>query len=185
MLEFNGKKYARVSEIVTPPGCFDHIDPTVLKKKAQVGTEVHDAIHDELTECFPIVNSRTEKYFTSFLEWLKVISPFQVIESEKRYFCDDKMITGQIDGLITIAGEKLPTLIDFKTSAQASPSWQLQGHLYHYMISKHSEQISPRFLFVKLNPNGGLPTVIEYHFNKNTLNHCFDLVDSYWAKNKS
>lgn len=53
MIDFEGKKYARVSDILSPLKDFSQIDPDVLDKKIKLGTSVHDAIADDIAGDFP------------------------------------------------------------------------------------------------------------------------------------
>lgn len=182
MLEYNGKLYARVSEIITEPDAFDHIDKNVLRNKQDIGTNTHDAICDLLNNEFPVVKGRAKNYLKSFLAWSVAISPYKTIQTEKRYFCDSKMITGKLDALFQFPNEAYPTLLDWKTSASESPSWILQAHLYHYLLEVNDIQVMPRFLFVKLHGASALPSIYQYQYSLSIRAKCFQLVDSFWEK---
>ena len=183
MIEHEGKHYARVSEILVPFSDYSRIDPVILDKKCKLGTSVHEAIDDFLNDRFPFPLSEGWGYFYSFEKWWDQIKP-TLIETEKRYFCDDKMITGQIDALISLPGSSESIVLDFKTSAQESPTWELQGHLYRYLLSP-KENLSSRIFFLKLDKNGGLPKLFEYKFNSNTMAKCLKAIDDFWKINES
>lgn len=180
MFVHDGKEYARVTEILQVFCDFSHIDPVVLGRKQIIGTMTHKAIEDWIMGNFPILSPSIEGYFTSFLKWHDILKcDFGM--SEHRFFCEEKRITGQIDCLVNIRGEKLPVMVDFKTSAQESSSWVLQGHLYRYLLEKNGIESSPRMLFLKLEPTGKIPRVFEYKFEQNTLYKCFDAIENFWA----
>lgn len=185
MIEHNGKQYARVSEILKPFTDFSHIDPKVVDNKARIGTNVHTAIAEEIAGDFPAVGDDERGYFLSYLTWVARLSPV-FLESETRYYDDDKMITGQIDALITFKDrEGLPILVDFKTSANESPkTWPMQAHLYEWLLTSSGKFVAPQYLFVKLAKNGGMPSVYHYKYDKNIFNLCMQAVSSFWSENQ-
>lgn len=185
MIEHNGKNYARVSDILSPFNDFSKIDPLVLSNKAKIGTAVHQAIADDIEGEFPALDEETIGYFESYESWRFQINP-TFLKSEVRYFDDEQMLTGQIDTLIDIPEKSmLPTLVDFKTSAQESREvWPMQAHLYGYLLSQNGIMVAPRYLFVKLNKYGDLPDVFEYVYSSNTYAKCMNAVKSFW-KNKN
>jgi hypothetical protein len=180
MLEHNGKKYARVSEILRPFCNFDGIDQEVLSNKASLGTKVHAAIYDSLNGDCPLVCEKSLPYVQSFEKWRTRLNPI-FLECEVRYYDDKRMLTGCIDGLIQLHGEKKAILVDYKTSVQESPiTWPLQAHLYYYLLQSAGKEISPRFLFLKLDRYGDLPRIFEYKFDANILAHGMQAVDNFW-----
>lgn len=182
MLEYKGKKYARVSEILSPFTDFSGIAEEVLNRKAALGSRIHEAINQEIEGYMPIVDLNELGYFKSFNKWRKAIQP-TFLETEKRYYCDKKMISGCLDALITIEGEKEAVLVDFKTSAQESPIvWPMQAHLYHYLLTEAGKILAPRFLFIKLDRYGDLPRVFQYKFDPNLRVKCLQAVDDFWRK---
>lgn len=179
-MEHEGKIYARVTDILKHLSDFSHIDPVVLARKSKIGTDVHKAIEDEINDEFPALTKDTRGYFESFDKWRARLE-VKFIASEKRYFCKEKMITGQIDALILPPGSNIPVLVDFKTSSQESSIvWPMQAHLYGYLIQKNDRSIAPRYLFVKLDKHGGLPLVYQYTFDENVLAKCMEAIDNYW-----
>lgn len=180
MIKHKGKDYVRVSQVLQPHTDFSHIPPSVLQNKADIGTRTHDAIHDFLLDKFPVLDEDTEPYFESFHRWYTRMTPL-FVETEKRYFDDELMLTGCVDGVIELIPNK-PTLIDFKTSVSESPTWIMQAHLYYYLaLSRHLEH---EFLFIKLAKNGTLPKVFTYKYNAKMLNKCLGHVREFWEKHK-
>jgi len=183
MIIKDGKEYARVSEILRPFSDFSHIDPEVLAHKCRIGTQVHEAIADEIKGEFPFLRPDSYGYFKSFLAWNNEIKPhFQ--KSEERYYSEKHMVTGQIDALILL-GSRLPFLIDFKTSASEGESWTLQGHLYAMLLEEAGVKIQDKYLFIKLDKNGMLPRVFEYKFDFNLRSKCLNAIDNFWKMRKS
>lgn len=182
MLIHEGKSYVRVSEVLKPFNDFSGIDPIVLNNKANLGTRVHQAINDEINGEFPIITPDIFGYIQSFHKWRELIEP-TFLESEMRYYDSAKMLTGCIDTLIQLKGEEKAILVDFKTSAQESPTvWPMQAHLYQYLLSTANKIIAPRFLFLKLAKDGDFPKVCQYRFDLNILRKCLCAIDEFWNK---
>jgi hypothetical protein len=186
MIEYEGKKYARVSEILAQLGGFSDIDPIVLAKKQQIGTSVHEAIKNDIENglCpdFPQEPNRCFPYFTSYIKWKEKTGPI-FRESETRYFCDKKSITGQIDALIEMNDSVY--LVDFKTSAIPDPQkWPLQAHLYYYLLIQNGKEVSKKFIFLQLAKNGFYPTAYIYNYDENIMCRCMELIDLYFNDNK-
>lgn len=184
MIEFNEKKYARVSEVLSCFSDFSHIDPKVLANKQRIGTSVHKAIEDDIGGGFPTPDNDAYGYYESYEKWKMTAFP-RFIKSEERYFCHEKLLTGQIDALIHYGyAFQVPVMIDFKTSAQEDKvTWPMQAHLYAYLLAVNGISVQPRYLFIKLNKKGGLPDVYEYAWSQNTHIKCMDAIDDFWKKN--
>jgi hypothetical protein len=190
MIEHNGKMYARVSEILQPYTNFTNIDPKVLANKCRIGTEVHQAIADDINDDFIYLQKDSIGYFHSYEKWKDALKPV-FKQSEQRYFCDKKMITGQIDCLITceecltkkhIVSEAL-MLCDFKTSVnECKESWPMQGHLYNYLLIQNNILPYVIFLFIKLDKNGKMPQAFAYKYDSNINAKCMQAIDNFWNK---
>lgn len=183
MIEHNGKYYARVSDILKPFVDFSGISQEILNNKAALGTSVHDAINKEIEGHMVVLEGKAGRYFHSFEKWRAIINPV-FVETEVRYYCDEKMVTGCIDALAHLEGEKKAVLIDFKTSAQESPTWIMQAHLYYYLLIAAGKDVSDRFLFIKLDRDGALPKVFQYKFDCSIAKKCMKAIDDFWEKRK-
>lgn len=182
MYQHEGKNYARVSDIIRPFVNFGEIPKEVLDRKAAIGTHIHDAIHEEIEGNFPVVAVNENGYMQSFYKWRAAIAP-DFLESEVRYYCNHKMLTGCIDALIKLKSEEKAVLVDFKTSAQESPiAWPMQGHMYHYLATQAGKTLAPRMLFVKLDRYGQPPKVFQYRFDSNLMARCLQAIDLFWAQ---
>lgn len=177
------KNYVRVSTILSQLQDFGKIDPIVLSAKADVGTKVHEAIDVHFRGKMPFLPPRETHYFNSFLKWEGVMKP-KIILQEQRLYDDDKMFTGQVDAIIKLPYEKIPVLVDWKTSAvENAMIWSYQAHFYHYLLKKNGYAfIADRALFIKLDARGNLPKVFSYKIEESTTQHCLELVDKYWEK---
>jgi hypothetical protein len=178
------EKYVRVSQVLACLQDFSQIDPAVLEAKQNIGINVHDGIDQYLNGMFPLLFLSELNYLTSFLKWKAKTNP-KVKVTEKRYYCDDKMLTGQVDALMQFPHSQLTVLVDWKTSAVESPKiWPLQAHLYHYLVNKNTLfPLADFALFVKLDPKGNIPKVYPYKIDKNTTDYALSLVDEYWKRN--
>lgn len=183
MIIVDGREYARVSEILKPFSDFSHIDPNVLANKCRIGTQVHAAIEAEVAGEFPVLQADSYGYFKSFLKWNLELEPvFE--QSERRYFSDKHMLTGQIDALVGFGGG-YPVLVDFKTSASEGESWPLQAHLYGLLLEENGVLVQPRYLFIKLDKRGEDPKVFEYKFDKGLRGKCLNAIDNFWKNKES
>lgn len=182
MLTRDGRVYARVSDILKPFVNFEGIDEEVLKRKAALGTRVHDAIKQEIDGELAVVLPQEQGYVQSFEKWRRALNP-TFVETEVRRYCNKKMITGCIDALVKFQGEEKCVLIDWKTSVAESPiTWPMQAHLYDYLLQSDGIPISHRYLFIKLDKHGNMPTVFQYKFDTNILARCFQAIDKFWKE---
>ena len=180
----DNKLYARATATIRQFSDFSHISEDVLKRKGMLGTEVHKSIHEYIEGGFPFPSVQAQGYMKSFYQWEVAVNP-RFLESEVRYYCDKRMLSGGVDALIKLKGKEEAILVDFKTSSQESPiTWQMQGHLYHYLLVGAGKVISPRMLFIKLDRYGHEPTVFEYKVNSNCMNRCLEAVESFWEAHK-
>lgn len=103
------------------------------------------------------VDDETKNYVESFKKWWG--EGRKIIELERRFWCDDYKITGQID-IIMDTPEGL-AIVDLKTSSQPSKTWPGQGSAYYYLAKQAGLDIK-KVYFLHLNKNGKDPKQIEY-----------------------
>lgn len=181
-MEYEGKIYARVSEVLSPFTSFDHIDPKVLRRKAELGTAVHEAIHDFLIGEAPIVPMEGQGYFDSFLAWNNALKP-EFLEMEQRYYSDELRLTGMMDALIKMPYSNEIMLVDYKTSVQESPTvWPMQGCLYRKLLALNGKKTADRVLFLRLHKEGDLPRPHIYYHNAYEELKCLEAVKKFWGK---
>jgi hypothetical protein len=185
--------YTRISEILGRLKDRSGINQQVLMDKANIGTEVHHNIHMDYLgvpahfgmhsvrrpfdghllreEC------RGEGYYNSYLAW-KGDRDIAYKLMEERFYCNDLMITGQIDALLVT--DKGLHLIDFKCSyAPENEIWPMQAHFYYYLLQVNGIEIEPVFSFMQLKKDGKKPTLYEYALDKNILSRCIEEAIKY------
>jgi hypothetical protein len=174
--------YTRVSEILSQWDRFGNIDPEVLKRKAALGIYVHEAIHADNEGIYAPLSEKAEPYFESYLKWKKLMKP-SYIWMEKRFYDDTWMITGQIDGLLkTDIGSMI---IDFKTSASASPKyWILQAGFYHMLysqipVNQTQDYLCSNVIFLQLDKYGDMPQVHKFEITRDVIDTCKSCVRTY------
>lgn len=182
--------YMRVSEVVSMfKGCIDPSIEEIVRKKALIGTEVHDlckrfVCDEEIPEPS---SQRVKKYFQCFQEFYignKVFNGLYL--AEERFYDDDLMITGQVDFLFkTRHGDKC-ILVDIKTSATPDEfHWWLQGILYANMIRKHGIELVDSFMFVQLkDKDGATPSIFTFPEWKNKANEVETLIKNLLSKRR-
>lgn len=162
--------YTRVTEIIS--WCKKHdlaeIDESVLFKKAQLGSKVHEAIDSFLfSGLFVPLDEKEQRYFDSFKKWHDSCEGLRVKEAPGRLYCDAFKITGEIDLLAVTKDSKMPCIIDFKTSAQEDKiGWPLQGIFYKHLCDINHFQNSDQFMFLKLDKDGKMPQLKVYEYSE-------------------
>jgi hypothetical protein len=154
--------YTRVTEVLQMYNSFDGIDPVTLAKAADRGTRVHK--YCELYSqnlLIEKVDGDCRPYFESFIQWFDTMIE-EVWVSEMRLSCNKYLITGKLDMVATIKGDKTETLIDFKTPQQSSLSWQLQTAAYRYLMRITQGIDLSRRISLLLDKEGKLPKIVEY-----------------------
>lgn len=178
--------YIRVSEILSQWDRFGHIDPQVLQDKANLGTEVHRVIDEVSSGMFTdeyLLPEKARKYLRSFRLW-KNEGVKEWKKGEQRLYCEVFKITGQIDAFYQFPGENTLTIIDYKTSATASPKdWELQGTFYHHLAKVNGYLLSDRFLFLQLDKDGELPKVHEFKVRQEMITIMISALNCYKWRN--
>ena len=185
-------EYTRVSQILSwiderdnGPKSDDFIEKR--NRKGIIGTNVHDAIHQELTGESSLLNEIEGKYFESWKKWNDFMKPeYKIIE--RRFFDHENKLMGRIDALVTYPGkENLDGLIlvDCKTSASPSPMWNLQAHFYHHLIKLSEKEAPKTFIFVQLKPNGSDPKCHLFYYNPKVYNLCMKEMEAYKIQSRN
>lgn len=152
------ENYTRVTNVLYPFSGLDKIDPKILEHAGERGTKVHkicEGIMEGLGELG--VEEETEGYVTSFKKWWE--KGHEIVEMEKRFWCDKHEITGQVDLILkTLEGM---AILDLKTSSRPSKTWEAQGCAYAYLAKIAGYDIKKVF-FLHLNKQGKEPKIYEY-----------------------
>jgi len=150
--------YTRVTSIIYPFTDLDKIPPDILQHAADRGTKVHSICEGIISGIGEFgVDEETQGYVHSFKQWWS--KGHKVIEMEKRFYCDDLKITGQVD-LIIDTGDGL-AIVDLKTSSKPSLGWKPQGCAYAYLALKHGYDIQS-IQFLHLYKDGREGKIYEY-----------------------
>jgi len=152
------EKYIRVTKILYPFSGLDKIDPDVVARAGERGTRVHkicEGIVEGLGEHG--IDDEIWGYIESFKLWWNL--GHDVVEMEKRFWCDQLEITGQVDFIINTS-EGL-AVVDLKTSSKPSKTWRAQGCAYAYLAKLAGYDIK-KIQFIHLNKHGKEPKIHSY-----------------------
>lgn len=159
MNEINTReKYVRVTNVLYPFSGLDKINVDTVAHAAERGTKVHqicEAIAAGLGE--HIDDKEMVGYVDSFKKWWEI--GHSVIEMEKRFWCNDLKVTGQVDFIIDTPDGL--AVVDLKTSYKPSKTWSVQGAAYAYLAKKNLYDIK-KIYFIHLSKQGKFPKIYEY-----------------------
>lgn len=152
------ENYRRVTSILYPFSGLDKIKPEVVKKAADRGTKVHKICEGIISGFGEFdVDEETRLYVESFKLWWN--EGHKVVEMEKRFYDDQKRITGQCD--LILDTPKGLCIADLKTSYKQSKTWPVQGSAYAMLARQAGHDI--KFIqFIHLSRLGKYPTIYEY-----------------------
>lgn len=202
---FNGRRrdkmHIRVSEILGRLQDFSSVDSAVLKNKTDIGKNVHEAIVQDSVGDFPLIDTeRGSAFFGSYLIWKKKTNPVYRMQVPRLY-CNELMITGEIDALID-NGHGDPILVDWKCSAESNEEiWSMQAHFYWYLLKVNNVSVSNTMRWVnlrerKIKEKGSLgenvlryaasaPKIHEFNFDENILSRCIQEAQKAWEEKKN
>jgi hypothetical protein len=171
MSHIDSEKYTRVTEILYPFSGLDNVNELILERAATRGTRVHAICESIICGVGEWdVEDSLKGYVDSFKKWWG--DGKEVVLMEKRFFCDELMVTGQIDLLLkTDAGL---VVCDLKTSSKQSRTWQVQGSAYYYLAKQAGYDIQG-IQFVKLNRYGHAAKVYDYSPDIPFFKKCVDV----------
>lgn len=152
------EKYLRVTTVLYPFSGLQNIDVDVVAHAAERGTKVHKICEGIMSGLGELgIDDQTKGYVESFKKWWGEGWP--LIEMERRFWCDDHRISGQVD-MIVETPEGL-AIVDIKTSYKPSKTWAAQGSAYYYLACKAGLDIK-KVYFLHLNKTGKQPRLYEY-----------------------
>lgn len=163
------ERYRRVTEILSPFTDFSMIAPHVLENAADRGSRTHHFcelyIKNLLIEP---VDEDCKPYFESFVQWYDFVVD-KVLHVEKRFYCDDWRITGQVDLICKLKNSDSVYIVDLKTPQSSSKTWQLQTAAYKYLAEKNlGIEIDYRGCLM-LRKDGEVPKMCGYPNHKEDL----------------
>ena len=154
--------YRRVTQILYPFSGLEKIDKEIVQHAAERGTKVHQICQGIMMGLGELnVDDETRPYVESFKKWWEI--GWSIREMEKRFWCDELKITGQVD--LIIDTEHGLAIVDIKTSYKPSKTWQVQGSAYAYLARKAGYDVK-RLYFLHLDRKGGQPKLIEYEIDE-------------------
>lgn len=172
--------YIRVTELLSPWKDLSMIPPQLLEEKAQIGTNVHEAI---ATHSLGIptkdLTERENKYFSSYHKWNEKEKP-EFFLREERFYDEELMLTGQIDAIVQFPEENVPTIVDFKCTASASKKhWSIQLGWYYLLARKNGIPVQRKAFCVQLNDKDKEPKIFTCLIENALLDICKALYQSY------
>jgi len=174
----DNSKSLRVTDVLRPFSGLDKIDPKVVQHAAERGTRVHKAcegIIDGLGEWN--VDDEISGYVESFKKWWA--QGHTILAMEKRFFCSELMITGQVD--LIIKQKEGAIILDIKTPAKPSKTWPLQGSAYAHMARQDGYDIRG-IHFLQLSKNGSEPKIHIYDDQFELFKKCLDVFNHFYRR---
>ena len=155
----------------------EQINESVLKRKSDLGSCVHEAINSDVKEEFYVLNPLEQKYFDSYAEWSKEIGLIP-LEAERRHYLASMNLSGRIDMVGLINNKKY--IIDFKCTVTSDPKkWPIQAALYYILAIENGLSVENTCYFVQLDANGELPKVHKYEVTKRLIDTAISWYNCY------
>ncbi len=180
--------YDRVTEILSPFSGLNHVSTNVLENAQIRGTKVHKACENVVRGIGDWNEDESiQGFIESFKHWWtpdKWPNHRSVSHIESRFKCDDLMITGQVDYIIsgiTSDGLATDTVIDIKTSSRESKTWSLQGSAYAYLANRNGCNVH-KIIFLRLRKEGLPPFVHTYVPNFEMFKKCLEVYRFFYGK---
>lgn len=157
-IEKKREDYIRVTSVLYPFSGLAALDANVVANAARRGTKVHKICEGIMQGLGEIgTDEEVQPYIDSFMLWWK--DGYKIVEMEKRFWCDEAEVTGQVDMIIET--EEGLCIVDIKTSSKESPTWEVQGSAYYYLAKRAGYDIK-KVYFLHLKKTGKAPKLIEY-----------------------
>ncbi len=173
------ENYVRVTTVLYPFSGLDKLDSEVVAKAAERGTKVHKICEAIMSGFGEIdVDDQTRPYVESFKQWWE--KGHDIVHMEKRFWCDELKISGQVDLIIKIA-EGL-AIVDLKTSSSPSKTWPAQGSAYAYLAKKSGLDIK-KIYFLHLLKTGKEAKIYEYPANDGFFFEIYRVWQHFFQKN--
>jgi hypothetical protein len=160
--------YLRVTEILQPFSKLHLLDAKIVANAADRGTRVHKFCTLYALNMLIIdVDDDCKGYVDSYKRWHDSMVA-KVFMASKRINNACYRISGEFDLVVQLKDSEKSVLIDLKTPASSSPSWQLQTAAYKMLIELDdaSWEIDRR-IALQLPKDGSQAKVIEYTNHEN------------------
>lgn len=171
-------EYLRVTEMLSPFSGMQYVDKQILENACVRGTRVHKACEGiakgldgwDLPEEY-------QGYIDSFKKWHDKGQEY--LEVEKRLYCSELGITGQIDFIVK--GSDGCLIVDLKTSQRESKTWLLQGTAYSYLAKKAGYDVKG-ILFLKVERDGSEPKAYLYDENMDLFMEVYNVYKYFYGR---
>ena len=163
--------YMRVTEVLHRYVDFSNINPIVLSKAAERGSRVHGFCSLHAKGLYlPFIDKDCEGYVNSFQRWFDTYVD-KVYVNEDRFYCDKLMITGAVDLVLSIKNDERLCVIDLKTPAIISKSWQLQTSAYQYLYNRNNKNKVKRRAVLQIKKDGKEASFREHENSKDWITY--------------
>jgi hypothetical protein len=158
--------YLRVTEVLNPFSTLGEIDPKIIAHAADRGSRVHAYCESYSLGLFVTdVDDDCKNYFEVFKAWFDEMVE-KVLYTEKRLNSPTYRISGAFDMIAILKGDTKPTLVDIKTPASPSSSWQLQTAAYQLLALECLNEFVSRRICLMLPKYKDIAKVVEYEDHK-------------------
>jgi hypothetical protein len=128
--------YVRVTQVLQSYSTLNLIDPAVLAIAADRGSRVHAYCEAYALNLFVgDIDDDCKHYLDSFKVWYDS-SIQELIFTEVRMNSSTYKLSGAFDMIVALKGDTKLTLVDIKTPASTSQSWQLQTAAYQILAKE-------------------------------------------------
>lgn len=174
--------YVRVTEVLKPFTPFERMEPDSnfaknVKAAADRGQRVHELCEAYATGLFvEECDADCRGYFEAFRAWFDEMVG-EVIMAEKRINSGPYRLSGAIDLVCILKGDSTPSIVDIKTPASPSKTWQLQTAAYALLLEQAGVSVTRR-LCLMLPRAGGNVEIKEYDehpADRSLFLHCLKL----------
>lgn len=144
--EIDESIYLRVTTPLARYSGYEAVPLPVLNYAADRGTRVHQ--YCELyanNMLFGEIDLDCFEYVQAFINWFDE-NVEEVILTEKRFFCENYKLQGQIDMIARVKGYEGNCLVDLKTSLNPSKTWNLQTAAYQWLAMTNEVQVDHRLV---------------------------------------
>ena len=135
--KLNGFVIPSVTTIMKPLSafCYRGVDEESLRKAAERGTLIHEAVENYLLFGIEDAPVEFEGYFQGFKNWIDEREPV-VLATEYKLYHKHLMYAGTADLLCLING--VPTVVDYKTTSRLYPMMtRVQTEAYMQALNSH------------------------------------------------
>ncbi|MCL6611205.1 MAG: PD-(D/E)XK nuclease family protein [Peptococcaceae bacterium] len=142
----------------------------VLAEAGDIGSRVHDACEAINTgREWYAQDAQTEAMVLAYQNWFKATVK-RIVLAETPVVCRTYRYAGRLDLLVVLKGDKLPTLIDIKTSNNIYQDVPLQLAAYKYALEQAGFRIKRRLVVHIDKQEPGRLTTIEYQEHDRDFN---------------